>query len=59
MDDWSDKHEAMECAHSLCNCRVTSPIAGEAYCSDYCRTATEDGIESETCGCSHPQCDVP
>lgn len=50
----------VECTHDLCNCSVTGLVAGgEVYCCDYCRNATDAGIESETCACGHPACDVP
>jgi len=54
-------HEApVECTHDLCNCSVTGPVSGgEVYCSEDCREATEAGVESETCACGHPACDVP
>jgi hypothetical protein len=49
----------IECNHEICNCVVIGPIeTGEAYCSDYCRGVTADGIESELCACGHPQCDT-
>jgi hypothetical protein len=52
-------HESpVECSHELCNCSLTGPVAGETYCSDYCLRAMEEGLESETCACGHPQCDV-
>lgn len=47
-----------ECSHEPCNCIVMGPIAGEVFCSDFCREA-ESGLESETCACAHPQCDEP
>ena len=52
-------HEApAECGHDLCNCSLIGPIAGETYCSGYCRRAAEDSDESEACACGHPQCDA-
>jgi hypothetical protein len=53
-------HESpVECSHDLCNCSVVGSIdGGETYCSDFCRTATEDGLEAETCACGHPPCDT-
>ncbi len=51
--------ESTECSHDLCNCTITGPLAGESFCSHACKYAVENGIESETCPCSHPQCDVP
>ena len=54
-----DRRESVECAHDLCQCTVMSSIVGETYCSDACRQAADDSIESETCPCGHPQCDAP
>lgn len=54
------QERGIECNHDLCVCLVAGSVAtGEAYCSDYCRNATEDGRESEACGCGHPPCDEP
>jgi len=48
----------VECSHDPCNCSVIGPVeGGEVYCSDFCRGA-EQGLESESCGCGHPQCDT-
>ncbi|HET6274764.1 MAG TPA: hypothetical protein VFE16_02335 [Candidatus Cybelea sp.] len=54
-------HESpLECAHEICNCSVTGPVDGsEVYCGNFCRNADEQGIESETCACGHPECDTP
>lgn len=54
-------HESpLECAHEICNCSVTGPVDGsEVYCCSFCRNADEQGIESETCACGHPECDTP
>ncbi|MBV8530428.1 MAG: hypothetical protein JO104_03850 [Candidatus Eremiobacteraeota bacterium] len=50
---------SIECTHERCNCSVIAAIdGGDAYCSGYCRTATEESVESETCACGHPQCDA-
>ncbi|HXP93109.1 MAG TPA: hypothetical protein VN905_06525 [Candidatus Binatia bacterium] len=48
----------VECAHAICNCEVTAPMTGEAYCSDYCQDAalTDD---QDFCACGHPPCDEP
>lgn len=51
---------SVECSHELCNCVVRGTADGaDVYCSDYCRDATEQGVESETCACTHPECDTP
>lgn len=54
-------HESpLECDHDICNCTVTGPVGGgDVYCSDVCRDASEEGVESETCACGHPECDTP
>jgi hypothetical protein len=53
-------HEAVECSHELCNCTVMGPaMGGDAYCSNYCRSVDDGGIESDTCPCGHPECDTP
>jgi hypothetical protein len=53
-------HEApLECDHDICNCSVTGPVEGGVYCSNVCRNAAEQGVESETCACGHPECDTP
>jgi hypothetical protein len=50
----------VECSHDLCNCSVTGSVAGgDAFCSSDCEDATQQSIESETCACGHPACDVP
>jgi hypothetical protein len=51
--------ETIQCAHDLCNCVLTAEVESEKYCSDACRDAVENGIESETCQCGHPPCDTP
>ncbi len=51
--------QSMECAHDQCNCTITAEMQTEEYCSDSCKNAQENGIESETCACGHPPCDVP
>jgi len=53
-------HETpVECGHDPCNCSVIGPVGGgEVYCSDFCRKSVEDGRESATCACGHPQCDI-
>jgi len=51
--------QSIECAHTLCNCEITSEMQVEEYCSEFCKNAEESGIESESCSCGHPQCDVP
>jgi len=51
--------ESIECAHDLCNCMLSAQIEVEEYCSQSCKDAAENGIESETCPCGHPPCDVP
>lgn len=54
------QERGIECNHDLCVCLVTGPVeSGEAYCSEYCASAEEDGVESESCGCGHPPCDEP
>jgi hypothetical protein len=54
-------HEApLECAHEPCNCSVTGPVDGaDVYCSAFCRNAAAKSLESEICGCGHPECDTP
>ncbi|HEY9180120.1 MAG TPA: hypothetical protein VIO32_05335 [Candidatus Baltobacteraceae bacterium] len=52
-------HESIECAHDLCNCTLTAQMQVEEYCSQSCKDAQQNGIETETCSCGHPQCDVP
>jgi hypothetical protein len=54
-------HEApLDCAHEPCNCSVTGPVDGaEVYCGASCRAAAENSLESDTCACGHPPCDVP
>lgn len=50
----------LECSHEPCVCTVSAPVqTGEAYCSEFCKNAEEGGIESDVCGCGHPQCDEP
>jgi hypothetical protein len=50
----------LECAHDLCNCSLVGPVDGsDVYCSNFCRSSTEAGRESETCACGHPECDTP
>ena len=50
----------IECTYTPCNCLVIGSVRdGEAYCSDFCRSVPEGGLESETCACGHPQCDAP
>ena len=50
----------IECNNEPCNCVVPgSAVSGEAYCSDACRSAVEETIESESCACGHPPCDEP
>ena len=53
-------HEApVECAYEPCNCSVSGPVeGGEAYCSAFCSSADQDGVEADTCACGHPQCDI-
>ena len=51
--------QSVECAHDLCNCTIMQNAGTEEYCSPVCKDAQESGIERETCGCDHPQCDVP
>ena len=51
--------ESIECAHNLCNCMLNAQMQVEEYCSAACKDAVESGIESETCPCGHPPCDVP
>jgi len=60
MDVLNDTRELTECAFELCQCTLmaSSPDEGEAYCSETCREQDEGGIESETCQCGHPPCDV-
>jgi hypothetical protein len=48
----------VECGHELCNCSVVGEVDGEAFCSDYCRQSDADSIESESCACGHPPCDI-
>jgi hypothetical protein len=51
---------SVECSHELCNCVVPGMADGaDAYCTEYCRDAAEQGLESETCACGHPECDTP
>jgi hypothetical protein len=54
-------HETpVECTYDPCSCSVVGPAeGGEAYCSSFCRDATESSLEGESCACAHPQCDVP
>ncbi len=54
-----DTTESAYCTHAVCNCSVSGPIGGEAYCSAACQNADTGGIESDTCPCGHPECDVP
>jgi len=50
----------VECANVPCNCTVTASARDtEAYCSDACREATQQSIESDFCSCGHPPCDEP
>lgn len=54
------QERGIECNHDVCVCLVAGPVeTGEAYCSDYCKNATEAGRESGACGCGHPPCDEP
>jgi hypothetical protein len=53
------QQQSVECAHDLCQCTVMQAPREEKFCSQACREAQEGGIETETCGCGHPQCDVP
>jgi hypothetical protein len=53
------RENSIECSHELCNCTVPGTGGGDAYCSGFCRNATEQGLESETCACGHPECDTP
>lgn len=60
MPELIDATESGYCTHSVCNCTVEAPATGEdAYCSHACKTADSGGIESDTCPCGHPECDVP
>jgi len=54
-------HETpVECSHEPCSCTVTGPVSGgDVYCSAFCQNSDESSLESESCGCGHPQCDVP
>ena len=50
----------LECDRDVCNCSVIGAVdGGDIYCSDFCRDADERGLESEVCGCGHPECDTP
>ena len=44
------------CGHALCKCTVP---AGERFCSDHCRKASErpSRAEGSKCGCAHAPCD--
>lgn len=54
------EERGIECNNPPCNCLIPgSAVSGEAYCGDYCRNAMEQSLESESCGCGHPPCDVP
>ncbi len=49
----------IECSHEPCSCLVIALVgSGEAYCSDFCSSAEERSLESESCACGHPQCDA-
>ncbi len=53
-------HESsLECDHDICNCTLTGPVGSDVYCSDFCRNAEEQSVESEACACGHPECDAP
>lgn len=43
----------MQCEHSQCTCQVG---AGEQFCSDYCRSASEALVDAPLCECGHPEC---
>ncbi|MBV8724693.1 MAG: hypothetical protein JO078_01290 [Candidatus Eremiobacteraeota bacterium] len=50
----------VECTHEPCNCSVAASLDGDdPYCSDFCRTADEGELQSDTCACGHPACDTP
>jgi hypothetical protein len=50
----------VECSYDPCNCTVNAPVeGGETYCSDFCRDASEESLESEFCSCGDPPCDEP
>jgi hypothetical protein len=58
--------ESRPCAHADCKCTV---VAGQDYCSDYCRQAAVQGRQQQAqsaaepqtqggaqCDCGHPAC---
>jgi hypothetical protein len=46
------------CEYELCNCSVTGPTEGAAYCSETCQARDSSDEEMETaCECGHPPCD--
>jgi hypothetical protein len=50
----------IECNYDLCACVVIgSAVSGEAYCSHFCKEATQSSLEAEACACGHPPCDEP
>lgn len=54
------QERGIECNYDPCVCTVIGPVvSGEAYCSDFCREAMEDGREADVCACGHPPCDEP
>jgi hypothetical protein len=57
MNDLRDRQESIECSHELCRCILMGPLVGETFCSSFCRSSTESGIEGEQCSCGHPECD--
>lgn len=42
-----------KCALAVCRCRAD---AENAYCSEYCRQAADQGTEREFCQCGHASC---
>ncbi len=54
------QERGIECNYEPCNCLTPGAVdAGEAYCSEFCRGAADDGLEAESCACGHPPCDEP
>ncbi len=48
------------CEYQECQCTVTGPVEGAAYCSDICESRDTDDEEMATgCECGHPPCDAP
>ncbi|MCL5258812.1 MAG: hypothetical protein M1314_03610 [Firmicutes bacterium] len=50
--------ETIACGHELCNCVIMAAVGDIQYCSDDCRNAVENDIESDACPCGHPPCDA-